>query len=215
MEDKPTEPPSNIHELVIARIYHEDNLFAQRTYVLLAVHAFLMTAFTVLLTGRWKVMLPIPVAISLLGGVMAGMQVLLGRQTNRAIGFWREYCRAIEQKQGIEMDRKLFEFYECARVTTVFGEISGRGGSHTSIAQSFLGHTSVTWMMGIFLPFLLFLFWALALFYVLYNHPDRGPQLSSWLVVIGVATLFFCAVRKRPAHAEWKSTTPSPNFDAT
>ncbi len=84
------------HALVVHRIYHEDNLFAQRTYALLAIHAFLVAAFSVLLTRDRRELMPFLLLIPVLGALLAFFHVLYGRQTHRAIAFWRMYVRLIE-----------------------------------------------------------------------------------------------------------------------
>src|SRR5438270_10384197 len=87
-------PPqvSQLHGLLIGRIYHEDQLFAQRTYVLCAIQTFFLIAFASLLSTTRLLAL----FLTVLGLGLAIFQALFGRQSNRAIDFWRAYAHLIE-----------------------------------------------------------------------------------------------------------------------
>ncbi len=168
------------HTLLVGRIYHEDNLFAQRTYALLAVHAFLLTAFTVLVTSKeaaaTRIGVPltwwIGTPLSLFGALLGIFQAAFGRQTGRAVGLWREYLRLVEKKWGIPFDHIQYEFYHDAQAQTPFGEITRSRPRQKSLYQSFRiarFFTAITTMVGVFFPGGLALFWAAVFAYGLFE----------------------------------------------
>jgi hypothetical protein len=184
------------HTLIINRIYHEDNLFAQRSYVLLAVHAFLMTAFTVLLTGQKpERTLVFAIPVTIFGAFLGIFQAAYGRQTGRAIGFWREYVRAVEEIWQIPFDHLQYDFYAHAMAETPFGVMSKRGEGQEALYQLFKRvpyFTSITSTVGLLFPAGLAFFWAVSLGYVLHQITTTywfPIAVSSFLVVIEVVAL--------------------------
>src|SRR6266851_8772280 len=103
----------SLHLLVINRIYHEDQLFAQRTYVLTTSHAFLITAFAIFLHSG---PLLLSAFLTILGMGLAIFQATYARQANRVIGFWREYAKLIEAKSKIKFDSLQYGFLESGNV---------------------------------------------------------------------------------------------------
>lgn len=195
------------HSVVVQRIYHEDNLFAQRSYVLLAVHAFLLTAFTVLLAGqKSELTWPTAIPITLFGAFLGIFQAAFGRQTSRAIGFWREYARAIEDTWNIPFDHLLFDFYADAEVPTPFGLIEKKTRSQRALYRmfgrtSFL--TSITMVIGLFFPAGLSLFWTISLALVL--RKITGAYCVSALT--SVSLVLVAAFAFRPSLAEPRGPT--------
>jgi hypothetical protein len=190
-----------LHELLLQRIYHEDNLLVQRTYVLVATQSFLLTAFAVLLTGTvWRDWLPVPVGVAMVGGTMAAIHVIFGRQTNRAINFWRVYCRVVEEREGIVLDRALFDFYEHGKVKTSFGVIGPTVPGGLPISRSFPGHTAISRMLGRLLPFSFLALWACVLSIVLLKHPTTLAKDSAWAVWFVLAVFVALYLARRPAQ---------------
>src|SRR5229473_4401189 len=110
---------SSLHLLVINRIYHEDQLFAQRTYVLTTSHAFLIAAFAIFSTIK---QVPLSAFLAILGMGLAIFQATYARQANRVIGFWREYAKLIEAKSKIKFDSLQYGFLESGNIVTEFGQ---------------------------------------------------------------------------------------------
>lgn len=176
------------HSLIVGRIYHEDMLFAQRSYVLLGVHAFLMAAFTVVLTGKDSGLASLTaIALTVFGSLLGTFQASFGRQTSRAIGFWREYLRLIEQKWHIPFDHLQYDFYALGKVETPFGVIRKSKSNQRALYQTYSRArflTSITTVVGLLFPSGLALFWALALAFLLHHLTHR-----SW-VAAAVFSLF-------------------------
>jgi hypothetical protein len=172
----------DIHELVVHRIYHEDFLFAQRSYTLLTVHAFLATAFSVLLVSdsEKKSWLVAACLVSGLGAVLGILQSALGRQTNRAIGFWREYVKLIEAKCEIPFDTLQYDFYEKAVAFTPFGTINKRSEGEKALYPSRpRAFTSHTILIGFVLPLLLTLLWTTGMVLMLWFHNHKCVAIAS------------------------------------
>src|SRR6266404_1964901 len=178
------ESRSAFHTLIVNRIYHEDMLFAQRSYVLLGVHAFLMTAFTVLVAGRdSRLASAVGIPLTVVGSLMGIFQASFGRQTGRAIGFWREYLRLIEAKWQIAFDHLQYDFYLKARAETPFGVIGKKAERQRPLYKILprLGFlTSITKVVGELFPTGLALAWALNLLFVLRHHFQRY-----WVGIVG------------------------------
>jgi len=193
------------HSLIIGRIYHEDMLFAQRSYILLGVHAFLLTAFTVLVTGKESSLTwPTAISLTLFGALLGIFQASFGRQTSRAIGFWREYARLIEESWQIPFDHLQYDFYAEAKSETPFGVITKKEDGQKALYQLFKRTrylTSITAVVGLLFPAGLAVFWALGLgyiFQVLTNHTWVSVTAFSALLLLEFAVL-------RPSLAEAKS----------
>jgi len=193
------------HSLIIGRIYHEDMLFAQRSYILLGVHAFLLTAFTVLVTGKVSPLTwPTAISLTLFGALLGIFQASFGRQTSRAIGFWREYARLIEENWQIAFDHLQYDFYAVAKAETPFGVITKKEDRQRALYQLFKRTrylTSITAVVGLFFPAGLAIFWALGLGYILQlltNHSWVSITAFSIVLLLEIAVL-------RPSLAEPKS----------
>jgi hypothetical protein len=199
------------HAMIVSRIYHEDNLFAQRSYVLLGVHAFLLTAFAVLLTSQkpesiWWIAIP----ITLFGSFLGMFQAAFGRQTGRAVGFWRVYLRMIEEKWEIPFDRLQYDFYARAKAETPFGAIGKKKDSQKALYQLYkraLFFTSVISIIGLFFPAGLGLFWAASLGYVI--HKILGTYCLAVVVFLILALLE--AIALRPSLAKAHAAIPETN----
>jgi hypothetical protein len=192
------------HSMIVQRIYHEDSLFAQRAYVLLAVHAFLIYALTVLATGRESPLtLLIAIALTLFGALLGIFQASFGRQTSRAIGFWREYLRLVEERWEIPFDHLQYDFYADAKVETPFGMITKKRDNQKALYHLFKRtryFTSMVTMIGLIFPVGLALFWALSFGYVLYQFSKSycvSLLAFAILLLVGAAAL-------RPSLAQAK-----------
>lgn len=129
--------PHEYHSLVVNRIYHEDMLFAQRAYVLLAVQAFLMAGFTVLVSSEQGKGWPWATVLGAFGALLGIFQAAYGRQINRAIKFWRAYAHLIESRSGIPFDHLQYDFYAKAEVKTPFGNIEREDPSQRPLYSIF------------------------------------------------------------------------------
>jgi hypothetical protein len=204
------------HALIVHRIYHEDMLFAQRAYVLLAVHAFLMTAFTVLVSGQRSAKLTWAVASALgaFGALLRIFQAAFGRQMSRAIGFWREYARLIESAWDIPFDHLQYNFYGDAIAETPFGTMVKKDPAQRSLYQVF-GKTrfltSMVSTLGVIFPAALAVFWASVLGYALSQlSSKRWPGVVSLLVVVAMEVF---ALRPRLALATSEKSRPEARTD--
>ncbi|MBS1842316.1 MAG: hypothetical protein JST77_15895 [Acidobacteria bacterium] len=201
-------PRAAFHTLVVGRIYHEDMLFAQRSYILLGVHAFLMTAFTVLVTGKESAVTQhLAIALTSFGCLLGIFQASFGRQTGRAIGFWRRYLRLIEKQWQIAFDHLQYDFYTNGIAVTPFGVICKKKLSQKALYDlyertRFL--TSITTVVGFLFPMALALFWAIGLGYFLSEITHRY-----WAGVLGFGVLVFVELAVLwPSLAE--ADTPEP-----
>ena len=196
------------HSLIANRIYHEDNLFAQRWYVLLAVHAFMMNAFVLLLTVPTELRWSISLFLAFLGSVLGIFQASFGRQTNRAIGFWRAYIKLIEKRWGIPFDYLQYDFFLNGKVETPFGVIDKKRRSQKPDNQNALYQmykktkffTHSTKVIGILFPLAFALFWTLAFAYCLYKV--TGNVLLSGLAVLAFLVLTYLALPPGLAEAD-------------
>ena len=204
------------HSLIIHRIYHEDMLFANRAYVLLAVHAFLMTAFTVLMSGQHatKLTWALASALGIFGASLGIFQAAFGRQTSRAIGLWREYARLIESTWGIPFDHLQYDFYADARAETPFGLLVKRKARQKSLYQLFKKTrfmTSIVSMLGMIFPAGLAVFWASILGYALSQlTSSRCLGIVAWLLPISWAIF---ALRPSLAQPTSKESQAEPRTD--
>jgi len=206
---------AEFHAMVVGRIYHEDNLFAQRSYVLLGVHAFLLTAFAVLLTAQqpesnWWIAIP----ITLFGALLGMFQAAFGRQTGRAVGFWRSYLRMIEEKWEIPFDHLQYDFYSRAEAETPFGVIGKKKKNQRALYQLYKGalfFTSVVSIIGLGFPAALALFWAASLGYII--HKIVGTYCLALVVFLILVMLEAVALRPSLAQAHAAAPETSPRSD--
>lgn len=208
---------ANFHTLVVGRVYHEDMLFAQRSYILLGVHAFLMTAFTylasILVKGKSPALLwLIAISLASFGALLGIFQASFGRQTGRAIGFWREYLKIIEDTWQVPFDHLQYRFYAVGKAETPFGVIDKEKASQKALYELFGKRTrwltSMTTVLGLLFPAGLALFWTLALSYTLQQLTERysvSVSACAVLLLLGVLVL-------RPSLAKAKYSEPDTSI---
>lgn len=179
-----------LHQLLIDRIYHEDSLFAQRTYNFLTANAFLAAALAFSTN-----MAELAYVIGGLGFILALCHLALGRRTERTILFWREYLKRLEEKLDVRLDSALIQFFKTANAKTPVGLIVGEGDSPRPMYRTFpwcLRMHSTNTLLGVVLPSFIGLFWMMVWFIVL-----KGPSCEAWitcsvlLIFLIVSTFFW------------------------
>lgn len=111
-----------LHEFLVTRIHHEDSMLSQRTYNFVTINTFLIAGLAITFTNPTEKMsnLVLPYIISIFGLLFSFFHLAVGRATERAITFWREYLRALEKMMGLKLDSSMFEFYRNGNVDTGF-----------------------------------------------------------------------------------------------
>lgn len=158
----------DIHELLRARIYHEDVRIAAHTYNFLTLNAFLAAVLGVALSIN-------PAAshskfnylIVSFGLAATLIHYALARRAQRTIFFFREYLTLVEQRMGLMFDRALYEFYTHAHVRIPFiGLIDApsakghrRKPLYSSFPWSIPGLRSSNTLLAVAIPALIGLFW--------------------------------------------------------
>lgn len=151
----------DIQTLITGRIYHEDTLLTQRTYNFLTVNVFLGAALFVGFDQTHGQLTAAGHLVSVIGVVLAALQIALGRRTVTAITFWRTYLKQVESKTRLHLDHLLFLFYEAGQVQTPFGVIRKKDPSGRSVYQTFPWNVmpSTNTMYGVLLPWLVQTIW--------------------------------------------------------
>ena len=184
----------DVHPLLIDRIYHEDQLLSQRTYNFLTINVFLATALALSFTANLN--RSFGYIIMLFALVLAVCQVFLGQRTARAILFWREYTRIVEEVNGIEFDRMLFLYYKTASVNTRAGMIGQAKVTQKPMNSIFPWNLRIPFtnryiipstnsLVGIVIPWLVSIFWFWVLLAFLYKD-----NLIWAMAVVGIPFLF-------------------------
>lgn len=208
-----------LHTLLIERIYHEDQLLSQRTYNFLTINVFLATAFALSFTAN--INRPFGYIIMLFALILAIFQVFLGQRTARAILFWREYTKLVEEENGIEFDQLLFQYYKTARVNTRAGIIDRTKVTQPpmnsifpwNLCLPFTNHhivPSTNTLVGIVIPWMVSIFWFWILLEFLYNDH------LIWVIPIVVIPFLFIviiSIIKIPAIPEGISKKQSDDID--
>lgn len=173
-----------LQELIIKRVYHEDNLLVQRTYALLTAHAFLTLAFVTSVTT--KNMLNIAYTLTIVGMSVSLFQMAWGFRTHRMIRFWRIYLELVEKKANIPIDSLAFEFFDKNIANTPAGIIRGEGRTMNEIFP-WRVIKSTTILVGVVLPFILIIFWAIALLVI--PQYQLYAIISLAMIVIGIVII--------------------------
>ncbi len=148
-----TAHPAQIHRLVLSRVYHEDILLTHRTYNFLTLNVFL-GALAVLGSGKYEGLVYLLASV---GATLPCFQIAFGRRINRAIAFWREYLKLIEDAAGIPVDHMLFTFYDKGTVETPWGKIRGTGKNPLPVYGTFPWSwmPSTNAVIGVLVPWLI------------------------------------------------------------
>jgi len=183
-----TAPATDVHRLVLERLYHEDLLLTQRTYNYLTFNVFLAAAAAFTGVSRDSLGL-FGGLIVVVGAVVSVLQGSLGRRIEKAITFWREYARSIEEAERIPVDHLLFAFYRDGRVQTPWGAIGKREQERRAMYKTWPWSwmPSTNTMIGVLLPFLIATVWLLAAFIPLLRSGEcwlPAAIAAVWLYIL-------------------------------
>lgn len=178
-----------LHGLLINRLYHEDQLFVQRSNNFLTVNAFLIAAFA--LSFHIEEIAYFPYIIAGFGLLFALLQVPVGWRLEGTSNFWREYLWLAEKQIGINFDHALFDFYENGEAKTSFGLISVVEKQKKPIYKTFPWNMpfvhSMNILLGISIPWIIAIFWLLFIIILLFH---KGFYWFSLLIIISFLFLF-------------------------
>lgn len=181
--------PDALLPLLLTRIYHEDLLFAQRTYVLLMVHTFMGTTLAVLVSSESPYGL-LKYLVLLVGLFLALIQLVLGRRTMIAIRVWRKYLWLVEQKLSLTFDRAPYNYLDAGIVPIDVGVTScgcQLKGLRLARHRAFI-RLPMNRLFGEVVPVVLVLFWTAAL--TVTAHVDtRNWYLAGASAGLGLALL--------------------------
>jgi len=192
---------------VMQRLYHEDNLLAQRVYNFLTVSAFLGAIAAIFLTGRSTTMSrTVTGVLAGFGSLLSLLQIAFGWRCYVAILFWRNYAWMLETTLHMPIDQLLFQFYKEGSVTTPWGRIVTRTGDGLPIYTRFPWTLvpSTNLLVGVGLPFLVGIVWVALLFALasqLYPIWLRGLTLAV-LSVLSLCLLCFATGHPKVAIPE-------------
>lgn len=203
MDDSGFKGPKNAGTTseILKRIYHEDNLFAERTWYFITANAFLAVALATLLLGAPQSGVNArfgELAIIGLSLFMAYFYLAVGRRHAIAIAFWRrlEASGATEVKDSWQRD-----FYQNGWVaipirdsngnptltTCVIRAVPRREESAATGQASGSVYAAVPWrynwvgstndVLGVLVP------WSMAIFWIIYSLvlTTPAPQWAPWL----------------------------------
>ncbi len=149
----------NLHKRILQRIYHEDNLFVQRTYALITTHAFLAVAL-VTAFGHPEVFF-IKYILMYFGLILTILQLALGLRTVRAIDFWHAYAVQVERGQPWQIDTALGQFFSENKFDLKWAGVS-ISGEDTRMSKMIPWRwldPKATKLAGVYLPNILIFFW--------------------------------------------------------
>jgi len=177
---------STLHGLLINRLYHEDQLFVQRSYNFLTINAFLIAAFA--LSFQVEEITYFPYLIAGFGLLFALLQVPVGWRLEGTLNFWREYLWLAEKQIGINFDRALFDFYEKGEAKTLFGLISSVEKQKKPTYKTFPWNMpfvrSMNILLGISIPWLIAILWLLFIIILLFH--EGFYSLPILIIVISI-----------------------------
>jgi hypothetical protein len=113
-----------LHDLLIHRIYHEDNLLQMRNYNFITANVFLGAGFVIVTMDSAKELSKFGYAIAGLGFFWALLQVVYGKMQVSATNLWRKQAWMAEDALNMKFDSTLFELYKRGQTTTRFGPIT-------------------------------------------------------------------------------------------
>ena len=180
------------YERLIERLYHEDNVFAQRTSNFIATHAFLAAALAFSLSGTRGGCLKdflIPCLVTFFGLLLSLFYIPLGLRSYVAIRFWRIWLHGVESKLEFKLDSALGEFYKDGFTETSIGRIDSksdsRGRKRKPMMKVFpwVFVKSTNLWLGVWLPALIAFFWAMALMALVAMAPVPYPRIRLYVVV--------------------------------
>ncbi len=161
-----------LHGLILARVYHEDQLLFQRTAYFVATNAFLMTALTLSFGGRSGDNYAFSYAVIAIAFTLSLIQIFLGFRSHRAVAFWRAYLNLIEGKMGISIDAALYDFYTRGRTETAFGIIKVVDPPARAMYKVFpwsIKGISANIVASVVVPALIAMFWIATMIIVLWK----------------------------------------------
>ena len=159
-------------KLLTDRLYHENNLFAQRTNHYLTSNAFFVAALA-LVFNLAKSQASISAEsyfqylIVLLGIGFAIIQIVLGKINERSMTFFRTYLHITELLTGYKLDSAVLGFMQNREIETSVGIIrtknnnTARNMNNTSLP--FKPRSFVLHIIGVLHPFIFFNFWLVVL----------------------------------------------------
>lgn len=170
---------------LIERIYHEDNLLAQRTLNLVTANAFLTAA----LAFSVDKMSGLPYIIVIIGLILAELWVALGRRSERVITFFRESLSLVETRD-YQPDRALFDFFRTGEAKTPMGNIKTDKHSQQPMFRTFpwiIPGMSTNVFIGTLIPSVVTLFWVSTL--VLLLSKDGVVWLAALSGILSISWL--------------------------
>lgn len=136
-----------MHRFVIARIYHEDILLAQRTYNFLTLSLFM---------GAALVAVPpesvLRVGLCVFGLLLSSMHIAMGRTLERTIKYWRAVARIIERKLGWDRDSSMYDFFDFHMILLPDGTYIAPSRGEAPERRSWLKGLTTNLLTGVFLP---------------------------------------------------------------
>jgi len=178
-----------LHGLLINRLYHEDQLFVQRTSNFITINAFLIAAFA--LSFNVNEIKYFPYIIAGFGLLFALVQVPVGWRLEGTSNFWREYLWLSEKQIGINFDHALFDFYEKGEAKTTFGLICHVKKQKKPIYKTFPWNMpfvrSMNILLGISIPWVIAILWLLFIIILLFH---QGFYWFPLLLIVSFFLLF-------------------------
>lgn len=178
-----------MHQFIIARIYHEDILLAQRTYNFLTLSVFL---------GAVLVAVPaespsLRTGLCILGLILSAVHIAMGRTLERTLVYWRLLIREVEARLGWARDASMYDFFDfCAVMLPDGARIQPmRNGvlmDPATQGRSWLKRMTMNLLTGVFLPSSVALVWCAFL----------GVTQGVWsgvAVTIGLVSWIACVLR--------------------
>lgn len=186
-----------LHNFLISRIYHEDTMLSQRTYNFVTINVFLVAVLAIVfsisklgnteLVGQQNI-LKLSLIISVFGIFFALFHFAIGRATERAITFWREYLRVLENMIQLKYDSAMFDFYKTGDTDTGFNIIISsrkkikKHRLPLSWLPSSFGSTNI-WV-GVLLPWIVAFFWLFLITYFIY-------KMEYYILICFITIIFF------------------------
>lgn len=176
----PTDNLESLHQFIVARIYHEDILLAQRTYNFLTLSVFL---------GAVLVAVPaetpdLRAALCVFGLVVSGVHIAMGRTLERTLVYWRLLIREVEGRLGWARDTGMYDFFDYRPVrlpdgTVIMPTRKGIPVEHVAKGWSPLKRFTMNLLTGVFIPVSVALVWCSFL----------GVAHGLWAMVLSMTVL--------------------------
>jgi hypothetical protein len=195
------EKVEGLHQVILTRLYHEDNLLAQRTSNFLTGSGLLAAGLAVAVTGSGS---PgkLAYAIAVLGLALSVLEIALGRISANAVSFWRGYLRRIEESTGVPVDTAVYDYYLEAEVASVVGHLktqrTGRNDASRAVLRLIVRVvSSMNDVVALGLPLLVTAFWLILLAGFLWQKHIAFAIAFLLMVILSIALIFFLLPRNK------------------